>query len=51
MGNVEKPFICITPGSTMTGVVVLDMVKSMGYIEQFMFLTVCKQMADVELNY
>ena len=47
-GNVEYPFIAVSHTSRA---VVPVWVPSMGQIELFNYLTVCKQMTDVKLNY
>ena len=46
LGNVDNPFIAITPKSTMTLVSVR--VSSMGQMELLNYLTACKQMTDVK---
>ena len=47
---MEYLVIAITPGSLKPRVVIPDMVPSMGQIELFHHLTVCKQINDVKLN-
>ena len=47
---MKYPYIEITPMSTLSTVIVPVRVTSMGQIELFTHLTVCKQMTDVKLH-
>ena len=50
LGKMEFPFIAITPGRLWFGAVLPLTVLSMGQIELFDNLTVCKQMTYIKLN-
>ena len=50
-GMGSTPSLPLLPGPLWPGVVVPYRVLSMGHIELFNHLTVCKQMTDIELNF
>ena len=50
-GMWNTPSLPLLPGPPSPGVVAHHKVQSMGQIELFDHLTVCKQMTDVKLNY